>query len=115
MKNDLHRAVKTTSLFSRAGLNDIHLEFTPGGNVKVSATNSQTGEQRVDLDGDITGKENEITVNSKYLLDGIGNMETDDVLLQMIDGVSPCLLRPKGSGDVSSLADYLYIVMPIRQ
>ncbi|MFC1703065.1 hypothetical protein ACFLZO_01225 [Patescibacteria group bacterium] len=39
----------------------------------------------------------------------------DDVLLQMIDGVSPCLLRPKGSGDVSSLADYLYIVMPIRQ
>ncbi len=115
MKNDLHRAVKTTSLFSRVGLNDIHLEFTPGGNVKVSATNSQTGEHRVDLDGEISGKDNDLTVNSKYLLDGLGNMETDDVLLQMIDGVSPCLLRPQDAGDTSKPADYLYIVMPIRQ
>ena len=114
-KNELHRAVKTTSLFSRVGLHDIHLAFTSEGNVKVSAMNSQTGEQTVNLDGNISGKENDITVNYKYFLDGIGNMETDDVLIQMIDGVSPCLLRPKGAGDASALADYLYIVMPIRQ
>lgn len=114
-KNELYRAVKTTSLFSRVGLHDIHLTFSSEGNVKVSATNSQTGEQTVDLDGEINGKENDITVNFKYFLDGLGNMETDDVLIQMIDGVSPCLLRPKGAGDASALADYLYIVMPIRQ
>lgn len=114
-KDDLYRAVKTTSLFSRTGLHDIRLTFSSNGNVKISAMNSQTGEQTVDLDGDINGKENDITVNFKYFLDGLGNLETDDVLIQMIDGVSPCLLRPKISGDASARADYLYIVMPIRQ
>jgi len=113
-KDDLMRAVKTTSLFSRNGLNDIHLEFAPDGKVTVNATNSQTGEHTADLSGKTTGKQNNITVNYKYLLDGVSTMETDDVLIQMIDGVSPCLVRPRASED-STLADYLYIVMPIRQ
>jgi DNA polymerase III sliding clamp (beta) subunit (PCNA family) len=75
--------------------------------------NSQTGEHSVALDGKVAGKENEVTVNFKYFLDGVNNVESDDVVLQLIDGMSPCLIRPTKGGEVGG--DHLYIVMPIRQ
>lgn len=109
-KDELSRAVKTTSLFSRTGLNDIHFSFASSGKVALKSVNSQTGEHSVELDGAIVGKENSVTVNFKYFLDGVNNVETEQVRLQLIDGVSPCLIRP-----ASENADYLYIVMPIRQ
>lgn len=113
-KDELQRAVKTTSLFSKTGLNDIHFGFKPERTVHLSATNSQTGEHAVDLVGAVQGKENEVTVNFKYFLDGVNNVESDSVALQLVDGVSPCLLRPSRGGKVVT-DDYLYIVMPIRQ
>jgi DNA polymerase-3 subunit beta len=104
------RAVKATSLFSRTGLNDIHLQFATGSSVKITANNPQTGEHSAEVDGETTGKENGITVNFRYFIDGINNMESEKMKVQLIDGVSPCLLRPAGEKP-----DYLYIVMPIRQ
>ena len=109
-KQELLRAVKTTSLFSKTGLNDITLRFTPEKSVHVSATNSQTGEHAVDLDGQVKGKENTVTVNFRYFLDGINNVETDSASLRLIDGMNPCIVNP-----VQNDPDYLYIVMPIRQ
>jgi DNA polymerase-3 subunit beta len=78
--------------------------------VHVSALNTQTGEHAVDLSGAIKGKPNKITVNFRYFLDGVMNIEAETVALQLIDGVSPCLVRP-----ANEKSDYLYIVMPIRQ
>jgi len=109
-KEDLLRAVKATSLFSRTGLNDIHLKFRANQAVKVKANNPQTGEHSAEVDGETTGKDNGITVNFRYFIDGVNNMETEKVTMQLIDGVSPCLVRPAGESP-----DYLYIVMPIRQ
>jgi DNA polymerase-3 subunit beta len=109
-KEELTRAVKATSLFSRTGLNDVVLSFSPGGMVSIAASNMSTGEQMVELQGEVTGKENKVTVNYKYLLDGVGNIEGDKVRIQVIDGVNPCIVRP-----YSASHDYLYIVMPIRQ
>ena len=112
-KEDLQRAVKTASLFSRTGLNDVHLKFNPDKGIHLSSTNSQTGEHSVDLEGEVEGKENEVTLNFKYFLDGIGNIENDTVAVQMVDGNSPVVIRPVDESGVGD--DYLYIIMPIRQ
>lgn len=113
-KDELQRAVKATSLFSRTGLNDIHFSFKPERTVHLGATNSQTGEHAVDLVGSVQGKENEVTVNFKYFLDGVNNVESESVAVQLVDGTSPCLIRPSRDNKVVT-DDYLYIVMPIRQ
>jgi len=49
-------------------------------------------------------------VNYRYLLDGLQNIESDQVEVDIIDGGNPCVLKPAGKN-----ADYLYIIMPIRQ
>jgi DNA polymerase III subunit beta len=111
-KDELQRAVKATSLFSRTGLNDITLNAASNGTVNVRANNSQTGEHTVDLEGAVVGKDNVITVNYKYLLDGVNNIDAETVALKLIDGMSPCVIQ---GGSDEEPSDYLYIVMPIRQ
>ena len=111
-KDELMRAVRATSLFSRIGLNDVHFSFSAGQPIHVASKNSQTGEHSVDLEGAVTGKNNEVTVNFRYFLDGISNIDRETVLVQLNDAMSPCIVRPASSEHES---DYLYIVMPIRQ
>lgn len=119
-KSDLQRAVKTASLFSRTGLNDVNVKISEDGKINLSANNSQTGEHAVDLEGAVKGKGNQVTLNFKYLLDGINNIESDSLAVQMVDGNSPVMVSPtggesEGEGDEDKGFDYLYIVMPIRQ
>ncbi len=111
-RDDLIKAVKTASLFSRTGLFDVTLSIDPsGGEMTVSATDATRGENTATCSADVTGSANTITVNYRYLLDGLNAINTDEILFQAIDGANPCLIRPKGE-DVEG---YQYIVMPIKQ
>lgn len=113
-RNDLIRVIKTASLFAKPGIFDVAFGFKPGkeksGELTLSSANSQFGENTVKLEAEIEGETNEITLNYRYLLDGLGAMETEEVALEITSGENPCLLRPKAEA-----ADYLYIVMPIKK
>lgn len=111
--NELQRAVKATSLFSRGGLNDVVCHFEPTdsthGRLILSSTNAAIGENTVSLDAEMTGGKNSITLNYRYLLDGLSHVGTDTVSLSVVDTQSPCVLRPTGKDD------YTYLIMPIRE
>lgn len=113
-RNELIRVVKTASLFAKPGIFDVTFSLKPGkekmGELVLSSANSQFGENTVKLEAEIEGKENEITLNYRYLLDGLGAMESEEVALELMSADSPCLLRPK-----TEKSDYLYIVMPIKK
>jgi DNA polymerase-3 subunit beta len=106
------QAVRRTSLFSKAGLFDVKLEVKSGGKeLQMSATDAGRGENVVAMDAEITGEDNAVTLNYRYLLDGVGAMTSERVIVKLIDGVSPCVVVPQ---DAAS-QPYVYIVMPIRQ
>lgn len=107
-RTELIRAVKATALFSKAGINDIMLQFSKN-KILVSAFSGASGESQVELEAEIRGGDNEITINYRYLLDGLNNIEGDKVRIGVINNNSPCILRPEKENG------YLYIVMPIRQ
>jgi DNA polymerase-3 subunit beta len=109
---ELIRAIKTTSLFSRSGINDISLSFSATG-IVVKAVNAQTGEQITSLPAITTGNDLTITVNYRYFLDGVQAMETDQVAILLNDGNAPCIVKPASDNKITE--GYLYIVMPIRQ
>ncbi len=67
----------------------------------------------VKMEAEIEGEENEIALNYRYLLDGLGAMAGDEAILELTSGDSPCLLRPKV--ETPETADYLYIIMPIKK
>ncbi len=111
-REEIIKAVKATALFSRSGLYDVKLALTPPGALELRAADAQTGEQTASLDAAVSGAENFVTLNYRYLLDGLQALETEEAEFRMTDAGSPCLLLPSGKG---ALPDYRYIVMPIKQ
>lgn len=107
-RKDLLKAIRAASLFARKGLFDVHLNITEDGALTVSSSDSGTGEHHTKLEIEFSGEENHATVNYKYISDGLNVIESERVLLQIIDGMNPILVQ--GQGDEG----YCYVVMPIR-
>ncbi|MBT3451451.1 DNA polymerase III subunit beta [Candidatus Falkowbacteria bacterium] len=107
--SELVKAIKKVALFSKTGIFDINLVFEAQKGLTVQATNSQLGESKADIDVEFTGETNDTTLNYRYLLDGLNNVDASEVEISLVDNNLPCLIRPKGT------TDYLYIVMPIKQ
>ncbi|MFA4942129.1 MAG: DNA polymerase III subunit beta [Patescibacteria group bacterium] len=109
-KNELVRAIKASAIFSKAGVNDVALVFkAEAGQIMISSASSQVGESSVELKSEIEGDDNDIVINYRYFLDGLNNIYSDLVRLDLVNSGTPCILRPEKDDD------YLYIVMPIRQ
>lgn len=110
-KDDFAKAVKTASLFSKTGLFDITVSLKSSENqVTVNSVDTSRGENTTNCAADISGEDNHVTLNYRYLLDGLNAIHSDKVSFRMIDAQNPCLLTP-----MSDNTKYLYVVMPIRQ
>ena len=108
---DFIKAVKTASLFSKVGLFDVTLEFQPElKQLSVHAVDATRGQNTTNCAADVTGQKNSVTVNYRYLLDGLNAISSEKVLFEMIDPANPCLLTPAEKTEV-----YRYVVMPIKQ
>lgn len=109
-KNELIRAVKTSSIFSKTGINDVNIDLPANKNkIIISSTSSQTGENVVELDAQVEGDDNGVVLNYKFLLDGINNINDESIKMKIVNSNTPCLL-----GSVKE-DDYLYVIMPIKQ
>lgn len=107
---NLIKKIKAASLFTTLGINAVSFDFNvEGSTLGVSSTSTQKGEHSSHLDADLTGEENSILLNHKYVLDGLNHLDSGICEFSMNGPDAPCLFRIKGS------EDYLYIVMPIRQ
>src|SRR3989339_195872 len=110
-RTDFIKSIKTASLFSRTGLYDVTLEFFPDKQqIHVKALDANRGKNTTICMGNLSGQTNNVTVNYRYLLDGLNAMTSEQIQFQMIDASNPCLILPKGSHE-----SYRYVVMPIRQ
>lgn len=107
---ELVRAVKASSLFSKSGINDVNLDLPADKNkLIVSSASSQAGENTVELEATVSGKDNGMVINHRYLLDGLNNIDGENIKIDIVNSATPCVLRPEKD------EDYLYIIMPIKQ
>jgi len=105
---ELLRAVKAAALFSKTGINDVTLCFVKN-KITISAFSGASGESQIEVGAEIIGPDNEITINYRYLIDGLNNIGGERVKIGILNNNSPCLLKPEKDNG------YLYIVMPIKQ
>ncbi len=109
-KNEFIRATKASSLFSKTGINDINLDFLSEKNkTTISSVSGQTGENITEINSKVSGDNNGIVVNYRYLLDGLNNINSEMIKVKILDGNTPITLKPENEDN------YLYIIMPIKQ
>lgn len=107
---ELTRAIKASSLFSKTDVNDVNLDFSRAGHhIVVSALNGSSGSSTIEVDADVSGKDNSIVLNYRYLLDGLNNTASERVVLEVVDANTPCMLK------LEERSDYIYLIMPIRK
>lgn len=111
-RSDVAQAVKGASLFSRAGLQDVHFRLEPSEGLVVSSSEGQMGKNDSTVEAQVSGPQNAITLNYRYFLDGLSALETPKARLRVIDAMNPCVLAADGEGAGEKLT---YIVMPIKQ
>ncbi|MBU1083332.1 DNA polymerase III subunit beta [Patescibacteria group bacterium] len=105
---ELASNVKSASFFAKENANNVKLLFKPNS-LEVEATSSQLGNFKSNLTGQITGEENEISFNTKYLLDVLDKINTEEVSIELVGKLNPGVIKP-----VSKDANVMYIIMPLR-
>lgn len=111
-KEECIQAIKTSSIFSRSGIYDIHMHFSPENKeITLTTVNAQIGEHVMKIPADISGDSNHSIFNYQYVLDGLSSISSSDITIQLVDNVNPGVFRPQGEQEGS----YMYIIMPIKQ
>lgn len=107
---EIAQNTKAASLFATSGMNAVTLEANPETKeLNISSANTQVGEYKAAVEGAVEGDSNTIVLNHRYLLDGLGALETEEVFLGLVNNSAPCVLRGVGEDN------YTYIIMPIKQ
>ena len=76
--------------------------------IYISSQSPDLGEYKSFMPAKITGKQIGVSFNYRFLLEGINEIKTTEISLELIGEESPVLVKPT-EGD-----DYLYVVMPIK-
>lgn len=107
-RDEFLNQIKTASLFS-GKINEVKIIVNSKNNeVEVFAQSPDIGENRSSLSGKIQGGDLEVSFNHKYLIDGLNNIKSSEVIFELSEKEGPCVIKPVGD------VNYLYVVMPIK-
>jgi DNA polymerase-3 subunit beta len=110
---DFLRACKRADIFAREANHTVRLSIEPQegaiGVMRVSATSAETGENEVILDATIEGDGLEIDFNVRYLIDVLGVIQQDRVVLGTTRADKPGVLRPLNDDT------FTYVIMPMHR
>ncbi len=88
----------------------VTLTFTEGS-LDLLATNPEVGEASESLAAEIDGEGLAIAFNPLFLLAGLEAVGTENVVIELRDGLKPAVVRPHGDEQID---DFLYLLMPVR-
>lgn len=78
------------------------------GETMTITSNSEVGRTREELNINLTGKNLDISFNSRYLLDVLKEIDDDKIVIDLNTPISPCVIRPVSGNS------YLYMVLPVK-
>lgn len=105
---DFINVTKVSSLFARESAGSVTVEVNEGsGKLSIRSIASQLGENTATASGTMIGS-GSITLNSRYLLDALQALTTDDVVFGFNGKLEATLLKD------ASNATYNHIIMPLK-
>lgn len=105
---ELLRITKISELFARESAGSITLNISSAkSTLSVHSIASELGENDAETEGETKGDGN-ITLNSKYLLDALNQIDEDIVKLQFNGKLAPILITAEKD------SDYKHIIMPVK-
>ena len=104
-REEFLHALRRAEIMTSEKANSVKLSFSKN-NLAITANSPDVGEARESIAINYKGKEMAIAFNPKYLIDALNALNSDEVFLDLIDELSPGVLKVNGP--------FLYVVMPMR-
>ena len=101
-------SIKRIDIFARENNNSVSIKIVKGGKVFVSTETTQIGEGHEEIEAQIEGENNQINLNSTYLLNVLENINSDEIVLEINSKLKPALIKPYKKDD------YTYLLMPLK-
>jgi len=107
-RNILMDSTQRVGLMADSKRNSIKYEFRKGELI-VNTITPDVGEGRESIPLDYSGETIELLFNSKYIIEILKNVETESVILKIINPTSPVLFLPTDKEQ-----NYKFVLMPMR-
>ncbi|HEV8543474.1 MAG TPA: DNA polymerase III subunit beta [Verrucomicrobiae bacterium] len=105
VREELLQALRRAEIMTSEKSNSVKLNF--GKNkVEITANTPEVGEARESIAINYKGPEMAIAFNPVYLMDPLRNLDNDEVYIELIDELSPGVVKINGP--------FLYVIMPMR-
>jgi len=104
-REEFLHALKRAELMTTEKQNSVKLSFTRN-NLAITANSPEVGEARETMAISYKGKDLAIAFNPGYVIEPLNALVNDEVYLELIDELSPGVLKINGP--------FLYVVMPMR-
>src|SRR6478672_11096714 len=105
VREEFLHALRRAEIMTSEKANSVKLAF--GKNkLEITANSPEVGEAKESLAINYKGPEMAIAFNPKYMIDPLNALANDEVFLELIDELSPGVLKINGP--------FLYVVMPMR-
>lgn len=104
-REEFMHALRRAEIMTSEKQNSVKLNFSKN-NLAITANSPDVGEARESLAINYKGKDMAIAFNPSYVIDPLNALNTDEVFLELIDELSPGVLKINGP--------FLYVVMPMR-
>jgi DNA polymerase-3 subunit beta len=105
VREEFLQALRRAEIMTSEKANSVKLTFGKN-NLAITANSPEVGEARETLAVNYKGKEMAIAFNPRYLIDALSALSEDEVFFELIDELSPGVLKINGP--------FLYVVMPMR-
>jgi DNA polymerase-3 subunit beta len=106
-RDDLAAAVDRVATISSERGRAVRLSLTPG-QMRLSVSNPDAGEASEEIAADYDGAPIEVGFNARYLVDILGQIEADTVLIKLADPGAPAIIQAREG------APALFVLMPMR-
>jgi DNA polymerase III subunit beta len=104
-REEFLHALRRAEIMTSDKSNSVKLTFGKN-NLAITANSPEVGEARESIAINYKGKEMAIAFNPKYMIDPLNALANDEVFIELIDELSPGVLKINGP--------FLYVVMPMR-
>ena len=105
VREEFLQALRRAEIMTSEKANSVKLAFGKN-NLAITANTPEVGEARESIAVNYKGKEMAIAFNPRYLIDALTALSEDEVFFELIDELSPGVLKINGP--------FLYVVMPMR-
>jgi DNA polymerase-3 subunit beta len=105
VREEFQQALRRAEIMTSEKANSVKLAFGKN-NLTITANSPEVGEARETIAINYKGKDLAIAFNPRYLIDPLGALTEDEVFIELIDELSPGVLKINGP--------FLYVVMPMR-